>query len=172
MTFDSAFDKLKENFPKGIIEKAETKPDPYIKVEPSAISHILLHIRDTLHFETLGNLSGIDYPKLPALCVVYHPVSYEHRMHLCLKAFLPRTDRPQIPSVTSLFKAANWFEREAFDLFGIDFIGHPDLRRILLPPDWKGYPLRKDYVTPDYYNGMPVPLYFSDSSNPSEEVHS
>ena len=63
----------------------------------------------------------------------------------------------EIPTVSNLWKAADWHEREAFDMMGIVIVDHPDMKRILLPEDWEGYPLRKDYKTPDYYNGMPVP---------------
>jgi len=63
----------------------------------------------------------------------------------------------EIESIESIWKAADWHEREAYDMMGVKFSNHPDLKRILLPEDWEGYPLRKDYKTPDYYNGMPVP---------------
>ena len=63
----------------------------------------------------------------------------------------------EIPSVSDIWKTANWHEREAFDLVGLKFTNHPDMKRILLPKDWEGHPLRKDYETPDFYNGMPVP---------------
>ena len=63
----------------------------------------------------------------------------------------------EIPTVSNLWKAADWHEREAYDLMGVKFTDHPYMKRILLPEDWEGYPLRKDYKTPDYYNGMPIP---------------
>jgi len=66
-------------------------------------------------------------------------------------------DNPHVPSVESVWKTANWHEREAYDLIGVVFDGHPDLRRILLPDDWEGHPLRKDYKVPEFYNGMKVP---------------
>jgi len=66
-------------------------------------------------------------------------------------------DGTEVKSIESLWKAADWHEREAFDMMGIIIVNHPDMKRILLPHDWEGYPLRKDYKTPDYYNGMPVP---------------
>ena len=66
-------------------------------------------------------------------------------------------DGTEVKSIESLWKAADWHEREAFDMMGITIVNHPDMKRILLPHDWEGYPLRKDYKTPDYYNGMPVP---------------
>ena len=84
---------------------------------------------------------------------------------VALKVYLPREEAPKVRSVTDLYKSGNWMEREAYDLFGIHFEGHPDHRRILMPPDWVGAPLRKDYVTPDYYNGMPVPLFFDEPGN-------
>jgi NADH-quinone oxidoreductase subunit C len=162
MTFDEVFQLAQAKFPTGCLEKVDTKPDPYIKVAPEQVREILKFFRDELQFETLGNLGGLDYPQIPAFCVHYHPVSYVHKMVVCLKTYLPRTDQAALPSVSDLYKAANWLERETYDMFGIQFTGHPDHRRILMPEDWVGFPLRKDYVTPDYYNGMPVPLSFDD----------
>ena len=66
-------------------------------------------------------------------------------------------DGTEVKSIESLWKAADWHEREAFDMMGVKIVDHPDMKRILLPEDWEGYPLRKDYKTPEYYNGMPVP---------------
>lgn len=173
MTFDEIHDKLKAKFPSAILEKTDTKPDPSLKIEPAQIHDVLLYMRDSLGFETLGNLGGVDYPKIPALCVTYHPVSYTHRMVVCLKVYLPRPQGNEVGasvrSVCDIYKAANWFERETYDMYGIRFEGHPDLRRILMPPDWEGFPLRKDFVTPDYYNGMPVPLYFENAETEQPE---
>jgi NADH-quinone oxidoreductase subunit C len=171
MTFDDIFSKLSAKFPKGVLGKEETKPDASIKIEPSAIHEVLKYMRDELNFETLHMVSGVDYPALPALCVVYHPGSYHHKMIVSLKVYLPRTDEAKVTSVTDLYKAANWHERETYDMFGIQFLNHPDHRRILCPEDWKGFPLRKDYVTPDYYNGMPVPLYFEDGAPTEGGAH-
>jgi NADH-quinone oxidoreductase subunit C len=168
-TFDDIFQKLKTKFPAGVLERGETKPTPYIKVDPGQVHAILQYMRDELHFETLNDLTALDLPKVPAYCVVYQPSSYTHRLIVCLKAFLPRQDDAHIQTVTDLFKAANWLEREVFDMFGVRFVGHPDHRRILCPEDWVGYPLRKDYTTQDYYNGMPVPLYFEDPSADATE---
>ncbi|MBW7460269.1 NADH-quinone oxidoreductase subunit C, partial [Paenibacillus sepulcri] len=96
----------------------------------------------TLDCSYLRNVSGIDYET--HLEVVYHLVSLATRHEYALKV---KTDReaPQIPSVVSLWATANWNEREIFDLLGIGFTGHPDLRRIMMPDDWVGHPLRKDY---------------------------
>jgi len=119
-------------------------------------------MKNQLQFETLACITGLDYPKIPAYCVAYHPTSYTHSMIVTLKAYLPREDGISLQSISDIYNAAIWLERETWDLLGIKFENHPDLRRILLPEDWTGFPLRKDYVTPDYYNGIPVPLTFND----------
>ena len=159
MNFDQIYEKLNTKFP-GALEKSDSKPDLFLKTDPKQIHSILQYLKEGLSFETLSDLAGIDYLNPASLTVIYHPFSYTHKLMLSLKCFLDRKQSPHIQSVCDLYKAANWFERETYDLFGIVFDGHPDLRRILMPSDWEGHPLRKDFVTPDYYNGMPVPLYF------------
>ena len=110
-----------------------------------------------LAFDNLMCLSAVDYPKEtpPRMEVVYHLLSYAHGHTFALKVHLPR-ENPSLATVEGLWGVANWHEREAYDMFGIVFTGHSDLRRILLPDDWVGYPLRKDWVDPDFYNGMHV----------------
>jgi NADH-quinone oxidoreductase subunit C len=107
-----------------------------------------------LQLDWLANLSGVDYAADNLLCAVYDLWSFSHRHSFAIKVFTGR-NAPAIPSVADLWPAADWHEREAFDLFGIDFPGHPDLRRILCADDWEGYPLRKDYVFPREYHGIP-----------------
>jgi NADH-quinone oxidoreductase subunit C len=110
-----------------------------------------------LSFDNLMCLGAADYPKEtpPRFEVVYHLLSYQHGHVFALKVHLPR-ENPAVASVESLWGVANWHEREAFDMFGIAFTGNSDLRRILLPDDWTGHPLRKDWVDPEFYNGMHV----------------
>lgn len=108
-----------------------------------------------LAFDWLACLSGVDYPEQKQLCAVYELRSTRHEHWFAVKVFVDR-DRPVIPSVSDLWPAAEWHEREAYDLLGIRFEGHPDLRRILLPEDWEGHPLRKDYVYPQFYHGIPL----------------
>ena len=112
---------------------------------------------ERLKLDWLANHSGVDYVADGKLCCVYDLWSFEHRHSFAIKVFTPRDGqaRPSIPSVTDLWPAADWHEREAFDLLGIDFPGHPDLRRILCADDWEGHPLRKDYVFPREYHGIP-----------------
>ncbi len=96
-------------------------------------------------FIRLSTVTAVDrYPAEPRFEIVYHLHSIERNERVRLKCRLPGTD-PQIESVTSVWRSANWYERETFDLFGIRFLNHPDLRRIMLPDDWEGHPLRKDY---------------------------
>jgi NADH-quinone oxidoreductase subunit C len=94
----------------------------------------------------LRNVSGVDYET--HMEVVYYPLNMERRETYCIKVRTGR-EQPSVPSVTSLWETANWNEREIYDLLGIDFPGHPDLRRIMMPDDWVGHPLRKDYVPLD-----------------------
>jgi NADH-quinone oxidoreductase subunit C len=110
-----------------------------------------------LAFDNLICLSAVDYPKEtpPRMEVVYHLYSYTHDHMFALKVYLPR-ENALVATVEGLWPVANWHEREAYDMFGIAFVGHSDLRRILLPDDWVGFPLRKDWVDPDFYNGMHV----------------
>lgn len=104
----------------------------------------------SLRFSFLSDITTVDrFPIEPRFEVNYHLLSIEHRMRLRLKLRLAGSD-PVVPSVTAIWPTANWHERENFDLFGIRFEGHPDLTRILLPDDWEGYPLRKDYPVEGY----------------------
>ncbi|MBM4329955.1 MAG: NADH-quinone oxidoreductase subunit C [Deltaproteobacteria bacterium] len=104
-----------------------------------------LHDDPELSYDYLTDLCGVDfYPSEPRFEVIYHLCAMKTRSRLRLKTSLPGT-APHLTSVVSVWKGADWMEREVFDMFGIKFDGHPDLRRILLTPDWEGYPLRKDY---------------------------
>ena len=132
---------------------------PFAIVDPAAIAEVAAFCKAdaALAFDNLMCLSGVDYPKEtpPRMEVVYHLYSYRHRHAFALKAQLPR-DNAALPSVERVWGAASWHEREAWDLFGIAFTGHSDLRRILLPDDWDGHPMRKDWQDPEYYNGLHV----------------
>ncbi|MBP2669686.1 MAG: hypothetical protein H6Q80_1888, partial [Deltaproteobacteria bacterium] len=106
-----------------------------------------------LAFDSLMCLSGVDYKD--RFAVAYHLHSLSHRHAVGVKAFLPR-ENPSLPTVDDVWPAANFQEREAYDLFGIVFEGSKDLRRILLPDDWEGHPLRKDYKYPESYHGIKI----------------
>lgn len=116
-----------------------------LEIAPAKISSVCGFLKYELKFVRLSTITGVDwYPAEPRFEVVYHLHSLERNERLRLKCRLPGSD-PQIDSVTEVWRGANWFERETFDLFGVRFRNHPDLRRIMLPDDWEGHPLRKDY---------------------------
>ena len=171
MTLDDLHVQLKSKFPTAVLEKVDAKPDAFFKIDPAQIHAVVLYMRDHLQFETLNDLCGVDYPAEQQLAVSYHVFSYTTKCMASLKVYLPRTDLPSVPSIADIYKAANWFERETYDMFGIRFENHPDLRRIMMPEDWVGYPLRKDFQTPDFYNGMPVPLYFDEEPPGTQGTH-
>ncbi|HYD49215.1 MAG TPA: NADH-quinone oxidoreductase subunit C [Terriglobales bacterium] len=147
--------RLSQSFGSGIGESRLEVKDPWIFVEPPLIADVARFVHDDpdLAFDSLSNLSALDYKAENHIQLVYHLFSYRHRHWLILKVNADR-DNPVVPSVESIWKAANWHEREAYDLLGVSFTGHPDLRRILLPEDWIGHPLRKDYVEPVEYHGI------------------
>lgn len=132
-------------------------------IQPDKISEVCLELRDNpeTYFDLLECLSGVDYGiEENMFGVVYHLASIPYKKQLTLKVTKyhdrTRESLPSIPSVSQVWRTAEWHEREAYDLIGIHFEGHPDLRRILLPDDWEGYPLRKDYKAQEYYRGIKV----------------
>jgi len=147
--------------------------DPFVVIEPADLLEVCRFLKDDprLQFDILNCISGVDYLELdpkkapkagfdPHTEVVYHLSSFPHRHRLVVKLILPRwkDDKPgqlpEVPSVTGLWRTADWHEREVFDLSGVYFTGHPNLTRILLSEDWEGHPLRKDYVFPLEYHGI------------------
>ena len=117
----------------------------YVSREDLLIVARVLRDRADLGFSFLADLTAVDFwPREPRFELVYLLVSIAHRLRLRVKVKLHGTDA-RLPTVSGLWPAANWLEREVWDLFGIAFDGHPDPRRLLMPEDWEGYPLRKDY---------------------------
>lgn len=173
-TAEEIFKLLKEKFGDSIIElKSDVPVEPYITIDSLKIDEVCLFLRDDeeLKFDNCMNLSGVDDASGTkeaqpdgslvivggTLSVVYHLESVYLKHKLILKVSVPR-ENPQVKSVADIWRSADWNEREAYDLYGINFINHPDLRRILMPYDWEaGYPLRKDYKNPEFYQGMKVP---------------
>ncbi len=146
------YDRLKQRFPEKILETGG-KLDPFAVIDPHAIVEICRFLRDDpeTSFDCLSNETGVDYKE--HIEVVYHLFSYKHRHGCVLKIKLPR-DNPAVATVEGIWNAANWMEREIFDLLGVTFQGHSDMRRILMPEDWPGHPLRKDFVEPQEYHGI------------------
>jgi NADH-quinone oxidoreductase subunit C len=154
----SLFDALLRRFGDAVHDfTTDGTKDPYFRVRPERWLEVATALRDEAEFgfEFLQNLTAVDWIKQDVLEVVYHLWSYAQRHGCVVKIALPR-DKPEVPSVAAVWRAADWSEREQFDLLGIAFIGHPDLRRIMLPDDWPGHPMRKDYQEATEYHGMPT----------------
>jgi len=116
-----------------------------LEIAPPKIVSVCGFLKYDQKFVRLSAVTAVDrYPMEPRFEVVYHVHSVERKERIRLKCRVSGAD-PVIESVTSVWRSANWYEREVFDLFGIRFLHHPDLRRIMMPDDWEGHPLRKDY---------------------------
>jgi NADH-quinone oxidoreductase subunit C len=154
MTFEEIHQRLAAKFGERIGPLGPAKTDPSTVVPAAEIVGICCFLKDDpdLAFDCLMNLSSVDWPKKNQIEVVYHLWSYSKRHSFILKCQLDRA-KPVIPSIESVWKAADWLEREQYDLMGVTFTGHPDLRRIMMPDDWIGHPLRKDYAEqPQWHN--------------------
>jgi NADH-quinone oxidoreductase subunit C len=157
MTAEEIHKNLQARFGDAIVEAKLDAPQSFLVLDPKRMKEVCLFLRDeeSLQFDFCSCVSGVDY-KEGKLGAIYHLASMVHKHKIVLKAFCT-VENPHIQSVASVWGGADWHEREAYDLLGIIFDEHPDLRRILLPYDWEGYPLRKDYKVPEFYNGMKVP---------------
>jgi NADH-quinone oxidoreductase subunit C len=155
MDAKEVYASLQKLFPGKVRDFKSEVREPYLFVEPAAIMEVCRFLRNApgFRFEVLSDLTALDWPKQETIQMVYHLFSYSHNRQIVLKVDLPR-DHPRIATLENVWKVANWFEREVYDLFGVIFEGHSDLRRIMLPEDWVGYPLRKDYVEQEEYDGI------------------
>jgi NADH-quinone oxidoreductase subunit C len=141
---------LREWLPDALVDATERLGETTIIVRPDAIVEVCRALRDdpALQYTFLSTITAVDWlEREPRYDLVYHLMSLSSGAVLRLKIQIGDDEQPQpeAPSVTGVWPAANWYEREVFDLFGIRFAGHPDLRRIEMPDDWVGHPLRKDY---------------------------
>lgn len=154
MDFNAIVEHLKKRWP-GIEAPAVANGDPFAIVPAVDVFEVLKHLKEApeLGFDSLMSLVGADNGH--ELWVIYPLHSLKHLHKFTVKVVLGR-EKPQVTSVVSLWGMADFFEREAYDLYGIDFKGHPDLRRIMNPPDWEGWPGRKDYEIPPDYHGIPT----------------
>ena len=171
MQFREILEMLARRFGPKVTGSNAEAIDPWIELAPDALPEVCRFLRDEpgLRFNMLLCISGVDYVQVdpkrkiegePRVEVIYHLLSLAHKHSLVLKVVLPRWKEgvagqlPEIPSVAGVFRGADWHEREVYDLMGVRFPGHPDLRRILCPEDWVGHPLRKDYEMPLEYHGI------------------
>jgi NADH-quinone oxidoreductase subunit C len=164
---------LEGKFGTRIKSKKTDTIDPFIVIDPTDLLDVSRFLKSDsrLQFDILNCITGVDYLELdpkkapkagfdPHLEVVCHLSSFPHKHRFVVKLILPRwkDDKPgqlpEVPSVTGIWRTADWHEREVYDLSGVYFTGHPNLTRILLSEDWEGHPLRKDYVFPLEYHGI------------------
>jgi NADH-quinone oxidoreductase subunit C len=173
MSGNTFLQQLQSRFGSVIVGSDFNAIDPWIQLEPSGLVQVATYLRDDAkyRFEMLNCITVVDYcepdPKKaakvswqPHLEVVYHLSSISLKHTLVLKVHLPRWkgdvpgELPELPTLSDVWRTADWHEREVYDLSGIRFVGHPNLKRILCPEDWVGYPLRKDYEMPLEYHGI------------------
>jgi NADH-quinone oxidoreductase subunit C len=166
-------ERLEAALPGAIVGSRLDAIDPWIEVDPRRIADVCAWLKTSsdVAFDSLQCITAVDWCEpdakkaakvtwQPHLELVYHLWSTPQRVSLVLKTKLPRWQDdvpgrlPEVPSVCGVWRGANWHEREVYDLSGVSFTGHPDLRRILCPEDWEGYPLRKDYEQPLEYHGI------------------
>jgi NADH-quinone oxidoreductase subunit C len=155
--------RLRAECGEAIREVTVWRHETTVVVAPGDLVRVCRFLRDDpdLAFDFLSSVTGVDRLRLldraPRLEVVYHLYSISHKRRLRLKVRVD--DGESVPTITGLWETANWHEREVFDLFGVPFAGHPDLRRILTPEDWEGHPLRKDYpveASPKWWEEEPA----------------
>ena len=154
MTFEEIHQRLAAKFGERASVLSPAAKDPFCVVQPADLIELCHYLKDDpdLQMDCLMNLGAVDYPKRNQIDVVYHLFSYPKRHSFILKLQLDRA-AAVAPSLEPVWKAADWLEREQFDLMGVVFTGHPDLRRIMMPDDWVGHPLRKDYKEqPEWHN--------------------
>ena len=146
--------KIAEKFPESI-DKEQNKD--WIQLKPENWLEIAkwLKSNESLYFDSLQCNTGMDLGEgILESRYNLHSMKHLHKIEIRIKVSV---EKPDIPSVEEVWRVADWFERETYDMFGINFIGHRDLRRILLPDDWEGWPLRKDYEEQETYHGIVVP---------------
>jgi NADH-quinone oxidoreductase subunit C len=167
MNFQEISQKLRAAYPQIAFEVVEGAKNPVSQVQTGDAFIILptenllevlkkLKSSEEFSFDCLSSLTALDSrgPNKDRFEVVYHLFSYKYRHSLTLKVSLPREDTAHIQTVEGIWPAATWMEREVYDLFGITFDNHSDLRRIMMPDDWQGHPLRKDYKEEQDYHGI------------------
>lgn len=158
MQFEEIKSLIKGKLPEAILGEDQDATPKALIIGREFIYKVcdFLQSNDKTYFDSLSCLTALDNsdPK-DSIEVIYNLYSIPYDIHLMLKVELDR-DNPEIDSVSDIWKTADWHEREAYDMVGVHFKNHPDLRRILLPDDWEGYPLRKDYVEQEKYHKVKV----------------
>jgi len=183
MSYELIRKKIEECCPGAIVGGDAEAPQPYLEIAPMDMGEVAAVLREELGFDRMLLISGVDYEGFDEngkgkhraigqyeedgsvrpvgeegtgdLGVSYHLEAFERRERFVLKTRVSRKD-PQVATTALVWPTAGWLERETYDMYGIEFEGHPDLRRLLLPEDWEGWPLRKDYEMPRSWQGVPL----------------
>ncbi len=148
VTAAAAVEKVREKFPQAVIETVDFRGEQTLILTTEQLVVVCGYLQKNLQYTFLSTITAVDWDeRVPRYDVVYHLLSIPNRSELRLKVRVGarREEHPSVPTVTGVWPGANWYEREVYDMFGITFAGHPDLRRILMPNDWTTHPLRKDY---------------------------
>ncbi len=141
---DQTLQTLDARFPSAVVEASLLLGEAALVIQTAGLLEVCQALKNEFGFERLSSVTALDWwPQVPRFEVVYHFHSLKHRRRLRMK--LRVAEGESVPSVTHVWTTANWYEREVFDLFGIPFQNHPNLERIMMPADWEGHPLRKDY---------------------------
>jgi NADH-quinone oxidoreductase subunit C len=159
MNNNRVLEKLRQRFAEISFEASEFRGELTVVVPKEQIVSVCTMLRDDpeLGYNFLSDLCGIDmYMPVNRFGVVYHLLSLPHKHRIRLKTFT-QEDNPKVPTVTGVWPTANWHEREAYDMFGIIFEGHPDLRRMYMPEEFEHYPLRKDFPLMGIPGSIPLP---------------
>ncbi len=164
-TAASTVEAVRSKFPQAIVETVEFGDEQTIVLTLEYLVEVCTYLKKDLQYDFLETVTAVDWPeRVPRFDVVYQLLSIQHQCFVRLKVRVGqhREEHPAVPTVTHIWIGANWYEREVYDLFGITFTGHRDLRRILMPTDWTTHPLRKDYPLsgfdlPEPYWGGQVP---------------
>ena len=147
-TASSTVAMVREKFPQAVIETVNFRGEETIVLQPKHLVTVCTYLLKNQQYSFLSSITAVDWPERePRFDVVYHLLSIPNQSELRLKVQVGEAgeEHPPVPTVSSVWPGANWYEREVYDLFGIIFTGHPDMRRILMPMDWTTHPLRKDY---------------------------
>ncbi len=144
----STVDMVRGKFPQAVVETVDYRNEQTIILQPENLVEVCNYLKKNLHYEMLETITAVDWlERVPRYDVIYQLLSLENKCYVRLKVRVGqrREEHPAVPTVTSVWPGANWYEREVYDLFGLVFTGHPKLERILMPADWTTFPLRKDY---------------------------
>ena len=148
ITAASTVDMVRGKFAQAVVETVDYRNEQTIVLQPESLVEVCNYLKTGLHYEMLETVTAVDWlERVPRYDVIYQLLSVENKCYVRLKVRVGqrREEHPEVPTVTSVWPGANWYEREVYDLFGIVFSGHPKLERILMPSDWTTHPLRKDY---------------------------